>query len=687
MSFREEAAARRQRIIESSMDVTGPVIDAATQDQAPAQVPESREMGIADFLLQGGYEALKTLPPFDLIDTLGDMAQMGGSSTEAGLSTMADWASYGTADSMAALDASVEALLTGADPVEAYTTTQEAVNQNLQENREEFKTATTIGDIAGAIAGGGPGIKAITKVPTMIGRLFVGSLGAGSQAGLYAINSDGSAQEIKDDVGAAMFGSALLGGAGMAAGGIGRVINNKFGVGNYAYEAGQELIKAVKNKVDLGVTDEAMRLREAKEILKNTNDPRTVLVDAYPELRDYIPRVMNAPDNPGQRQFLDLLKHRNMVEDDFSTAITDVVNMPRLRSKEEFSAFIEQRQAAIRPKYDDLFDGLEQRNVSAMPKRILGTAKRIASSRDDADTSYMRDAITRLQKALSKGSRKDETGRNLNRISARELHNIRRTLSKGYTTKKGAYKVPTRGDKLMADILSETINSMDPNYGKLARTYANTSRQKTAYDRGYKMFSSKQKASPSEFQDYLSDASSYAEVTAFTHGVRRKLFEDMSALDTPNKVRNYMLNNGNRIEQLRAAFGTQQADAIVQSVIDTVAREETRQIGNRAVMAAVDYQPNNNTRATITNAALATLPGGNSPAAIRARSRLIGEDTMSPAAQAAQSDVIGRALTSPVRDAQAILQELATIGQRGPTPLTGVGAVTAAPIASTTEPE
>lgn len=622
-----------------------PGVGNPRQDQPQQEQPPGG--GTVDNILEFMSSNAEAMAKGPLVHVgLNALEQEDPNASTAAAGAFADWSMLGGFDVVAAgYEAANQWITEGADFSETYADKKDEINMRLAEDRIEFPGATMAGSIGGGILAsivpGGIANKAMRGAHWLTRGLVTAPLTGASEAALYRYNSDGTKDEIIQDAKIAAIASAMF---GTALGGVGNRARKILGRNTTPTEqqAAKELLSAVNSKT----AERGLPAVSAEQLSAQMKERgmEAVMADYYPDMLPMLRSAVAVKGSDGAKVALDLLASRNAIETTFPQAIDDVVAAPRSRSLEEFSKFIKARQQRLQPKYDDLFRSMEGVNfkVSGMYNALVKSFEDLPAN----DRGHAKAALSAFRNLAKKKAGKGD------KITPRELHNVKQELYRG---------AKTRDAKRVYDQITEWIGERSPEYAKLSRTYANSIDQEKAYKSGYKYFTGKRQSS-SDVTNFVDNLGSYAEVTAFANGARRKIAEDLNG-KAPAAVQKYFVDNAHNIDKLRAAMGKERADKLLGATLAEVSSETVRRTLQRAQSDFAKPASGAEARKRATDAAIAAMSPGQSPGKIRAvMHTLLPNDTAQPNTTA---NLMGQFATAPLEDQPRLLRELEAISQKG----------------------
>jgi len=511
---------------------------------------------VKDNIAGGAYIAASTMLPVDR--TLDLLSRSAESASEAGAQTMADRTLGGLADTLAGGKASVNTLLAGGNQEQANAAGEEAknnVNLNLASAREEYKMASLAGDVAGSIMLGiGPSM-AISSTMKAGSIVLPAMMSAFGEEVFYELNSDSS---LRESVGAGL-GAAALAGVGAAVfkglGGAYRIVKGR-GTNEIQREIGDQLYASMRASAAQNGQD--LPLKQAIGIVDDMGADK-IISDLYPNLTPRLQNLMTSPDPAIQRQGAALLSTRRAMEFDYRDAMLTAIRSPDVRTPTQFDSFINQSQKALRPKYDDLFNAMDNARYSEAVPTLRDSITRLV----DDTTTTASDDLTRIMEIVQgPAGRENVTMREVNEIR-KELGNevyrrIRANASNANTT-----ALPTRNLQAAQNYLN-TLLRRNSTFATLQNTYGDLEAARNAYEFGQSIIS-KTGLDGADAEIFLQGNHSALSTQAFGEGGRFRMYSLAKSASDPASA----LRDG-RLDDLAAVIGDDAVNVMRQRTTELV---------------------------------------------------------------------------------------------------------------------
>lgn len=561
------------------------------QDVVPTSGGSQPEQpGIMSQLLSGtmenlpaaGYAVTRTLfggPQMDNVITKAERGAEGGQ--DAALMTAADRASFGLLDTLAGGRAQAQAILSGKSTTEAAEIGDETANQvnlNLAEARQEHKGMSLVGDVYGAIIGGAPLLKGAQAVAGATSTFIAPALAAGGEEFIYQLNSDASLTEAGTKAGIA---AALSGiGSKVISGGQGIYTKLFKGQSTKALqrEMGAELVAAMKTQSAIKTGKELTTEQALKQL--DELGPEQVISDLYPSLQRKVFLLASSSDERVQRQAINLLKTRNELDFNYRQRIMDVINSPKApRSEVAFNKYLDTAQKQLRPKYDDLFNRMDQAKWAVEVPTVRDSITKLI----DDSLSTAGDDLSTLMKLIDDASPRG-------RMSFREVNQLRKAVNneiyrrlRHNNSSANAEVLPIGNLQNARNYLRNVLNTNDE-FVRLQQTYGDLENARNAYKFGQSIIN-RGKMEGADADIFLEGNKSGLVADALTEGSRHALHTKAKTASDPAAV----LKPG-MLDDLRALLGDEPVDAMKAQADELVNMKLTNEAVEKGSRAATSSE-------------------------------------------------------------------------------------------------
>ncbi len=615
----------------------------------------------------------------------------------------ADMVTLGNADQVSGLTAGVVAEMQGKDFSEAYGKEVDDYNAQLAYDRIHHGTQNLLGSVAGGVGFGTGAVGALgaagVRLTNWVSRAFAASALGGAEAGAYAFNSGADAEEIQRQATIGAIGGAVFSTtADLTMGFVRRLLGtNTTGLEK---RLGKEMYDAL---ADANVAAGGASRNDPSGVLAKVRENPALILDVYPELQPKMKMMIDAPGNAEAKEaFYHALRVRNHATKDFPEVVEEVLNRPRTRSPGEQAAMLKKRKAEIRPQYDAIFETAQQNGVTYRQSELMKLVTDAIRQTEGADSKEGRAAIKYINqqlRAAGKPVRNAQTGKRVDtKLQMRDVSNLSFNMSaanaKAYknadpATRKAITRFAEAGRRALVSSMSDNVD-----YMALRASSKSAQAQNSAYNAGYKLFKNADATSgdvkiaiqniarpDGEYDKFLRQADSHAELANFIDGARAKIYKDLASRTTIKSKLNYLQGNQVNMQKLAAVVGEQN----MQRLVDSAMLHSLHDATDTAVASArkaVKGEPEGKAsaiRQAGTDAIIAfrtgTFSGTPMAAGIRAGSNLLGVGGLSGPKQAAQSQMISKVLGADAQNVPEIMKYLQDV-QRGATaPTNAPGAV------------
>jgi hypothetical protein len=496
--------------------------------------------------------------------------------------TTVDRGTMGVVDQLAAGQNQVVALLEGktfGEAADIAQTTKDKVNNNLAEARNNYPAASLVGDVTGAIVSGIPLTAAFNALPVVGQSVFLTTaLAAGTEAGVYTLNSDGTLKDAAVNAGT----SAVLGGVGaklfQAGGGIFRAIAGRSNK-EFNQKIGSEIFRAMEAKV--AQQGDTLTVEKAARMIDEMGADQ-VISDLYPDLLPRVKELSTANTPEARNKMLNLLRARNDVTFKYRDEVLKVATGGDMRTPLNFNKAMTDLQAELRPKYDAVFDAMD-------------------ASQWRMDVKTAKDSLGKLIDPLSPVAKGDQAF--INRVltpnvkvkkgqppvmSARAVSDAKKAINEEIRSRIANNNNPNVTVKLPIGNLQKAneyltgMLSQNSEYATLNATYGDLAAAKNAYEYG-KNILNRTNLDGADAEAFLSGDRSDLVVRSFAEGSRYGLYSKVKTASDPADA----FKDG-RMDDLSAILGEDVVTKMRKSVETLVGKEGTKRAIAEGAGAAED---------------------------------------------------------------------------------------------------
>ena len=603
----------------------------------------------------GGLDAsIRAIGAGEQVPTRGDAIYSG----------LIDTITFGTADAMAAAENTATEYLFGdlktADISKHYNQQKELMNLGFQKAKEAYPLSSFASGIAGDVVGGfgiaGVAVKAAKKAGssayrrlfgTALGRVGTGGSLAATQAGVYTWNSDGTIEEIGQNVALAAAGGVLLGAALEGAVGVGRFAK-KHTIGLSTDKIRETAGKELFFTIDRALRKSAAQGEVPQEIYERMiRDPNAILPDLIPETLPILREVAAYPD--ADTALINVLRTRNVTEEVFQDQILGAIASPVMpRTKTAHAAYVKEHKKLLQPQYAEALQNSSVRVKSANMHKSVAQQFASGTTADNKAKNFLTAQIRRYN------SKADG-----NTVSLSDMQNIKLNLNEEINKiiKKGRSATPFI---VARNRINDFIGEHSEDYARLNFEYGDWSDVDTAYKAGRNMMSNKS-FNDTDLKNYMTTAKSATSVDAFVEGAKSQVYQTFKSVDGPKKAVK-LVNSNDFKNKMTVVLGQSGFTAFKNFVEDAASKEVTREAFNAALTAT---QPKQDLSAPtqalldtniVANTALGRATG---VASSTAAGRLLRSAPNKEATAGVMSDM----LATKAQDATKFIEDIQNLGE------------------------